>query len=453
MQIQKWNWHPTIGLLFIIISSYLGFIPQQRDFLFIILPYLSICLLGMCAYWQSGQEEQIHFWIGVAIVARVILVFALPNLSDDVYRFIWDGYLLNAGINPFEQLPSYYIENQIQIPGINKALFEQLNSPEYFSIYPPVAQFTFVFSTWLFPSSYYGATIIMKLFLLAFEIGNILLILKLLRYFQFPAKNVLLYALHPLIIIEIVGNLHFEGAMIFFLLFAFWFLVQQKWPWSAVFMSLSVASKLLPLIFLPFLIRRLGWKKAMMYFSLLGICLLFVFVPLLSSVFFNNFGESLDLYFRRFEFNASIFYLARWAGYQEVGYNLIKYIGPSLALVTFLGIVLATFLERSLSWRNFPLVGLFAITIYTFNTPTVHPWYICLPIMWCIFTEYRYPLVWSVLIFFTYVNYSYPDYQENQWVIWIEYIGVWLMLLYDFTKVPDRRSSTLPHCRPQGLET
>ncbi|MCH2081584.1 MAG: hypothetical protein MK226_04295 [Saprospiraceae bacterium] len=450
---RKWNWYPAIGLLFIILSAYIGFVPQQSDFLSIILPYLSICLLGLCAYWQSYKEEQIRFWISIAIVARVILVFAPPNLSDDIYRFLWDGYLLNAGINPFDELPSYYIENKVQIQGINKVLFEQLNSPEYFSIYPPVAQFTFAFSTWLFPSSYYGATIIMKLFLLAFEIGNIYIITKLLRYFQLPVKNVLLYALHPLIMVEIIGNLHFEGAMIFFLLFAFWFLVQQKWPWSAVFMSLSIASKLLPLMFLPFLVRRLGWKKAMMYFSFLGVCLLLLFAPLLSNVFFSNFGNSLELYFRRFEFNASIFYLVRWVGYQEVGYNLIKYIGPSLALFTLLVILLATFLERSPSWKTFPVVGLLAITIYNFNTPTVHPWYICLPIMWCIFTEYRYPLVWSVFIFFTYINYSYPDYHENQWVIWIEYIGVWLMLLYDFTKVRDRQLSSSPHYRPQDLET
>jgi hypothetical protein len=453
MQMQKWNWHPALGILFIILTSYIGFVPQQQDFLSIILPYLSICLLGLSAYWLIQKEEQIRFWISVAIIARVILVFAFPNLSDDVYRFVWDGHLLNAGINPFDHLPSYYIENQTPIAGINKALFEQLNSPEYFTIYPPVAQLTFALSTWLFPSSLYGAAIVMKLFLLAFEIGNIILITKLLQHFQLPVKNVLLYALHPLIMVEIVGNLHFEGAMIFFLLFAFWFLIHQKWQWSAVFMSLSVASKLLPLMFLPFLIRRLGWKKAILYFSLVGICLILLFAPLLSGVFFSNFGDSLNLYFRRFEFNASIFNIAKWIGYQQVGYNLIKYIGPILALTTLLGILLVAFLERNPSWKTFPLVGLFAITLYTFNTPTVHPWYVCLPLMWCIFTDYRYPLVWSVLIFFTYVNYSYPDYHENKWVIWIEYIGVWLMLLYDFMKVRDRQPSSHLHYTPQHRET
>ncbi|MEO0876545.1 MAG: hypothetical protein AAFY48_18235 [Bacteroidota bacterium] len=95
-----------------------------------------------------------------------------------------------------------------------------------------------------------------------------LLLIRLLRYWSLPEERVLWYALNPLIIVEVVGNLHFEGAMIFFLLLGLWALLRwkgsdNKW-WlaiSAVAMAMAVSSKLLPLLFFPFLIRRLGWWR------------------------------------------------------------------------------------------------------------------------------------------------------------------------------------------------
>ena len=426
--------HFLFGFLFLGGILFLGFVPAQKDFLSILLPYLGTFGLAIFAFAYANDSNSLRFWLGVAIMARLLLVFSFPNLSDDIYRFVWDGRLINAGLNPFNHLPSYYLEEVNTVNGITQSLYEQLNSPNYFTIYPPLAQLSFATATWLFPSSLWGSALVMKLFLFAFEVGNLVLIGKLLQHFSLNANNLLLYALNPLILIEISGNLHFEGAMIFFLLLAYWLLIQSKWQLSAIFFALSIASKLLPLMFLPFLLRRLGWKRAFFYYLFLGFTLVLLFAPLLSTVFFNNFGDSLNLYFRRFEFNGSIFNLAKWIGYQRVGYNLIKSIGPLLALCTLFGILLAMLIERKPNWRTFPLMCLLAISLYLFNTPTVHPWYVCLPLVLCLFTDFRYPIIWSVLIVFTYVNYSYPDYYENKWVIWVEYGIVWLLIAIEWRK-------------------
>ena len=81
------------------------------------------------------------YLFGLGLVLRVLLLFTLPVLSDDFYRFIWDGRLLMNGQNPFEHLPADYLNQGLE--GIDSNLYNQLNSPDYFTIYPPVNQFVF----------------------------------------------------------------------------------------------------------------------------------------------------------------------------------------------------------------------------------------------------------------------------------------------------------------------
>ncbi|MEM8524203.1 MAG: hypothetical protein AAGG68_06155 [Bacteroidota bacterium] len=427
---------------------YLGYAVDQNDFW----QMLPVFALAFCVYVLilRSNMDALKFWIGLAVLLRVALLFGLPNLSDDVYRFIWDGRLLQNGINPFDHLPSYYLQQAILPEGINNELYQQLNSPEYYTIYPPVAQLSFYLATWLFPNSILSSTLVMKFFLFAFECGNIYLLIRLLPKFEIATKNALIYALNPLIVLEITGNLHFEGAMVFFLLLAVYGL--KKWEeksnsskkilvFSALSFAFSIASKLLPLMFLPMLIKRLGWKKSVLYFVIVGSTVLLLFLPLLSGAFLQNFGNSLDLYFRKFEFNASIYYLIRWIGFQLKGFNLIAKIGPALALGTLLGISILSFREKKPTIKHLPLMMLFAICIYLSFTTTVHPWYISLPLVLCCFTSFRFPVLWSGLIFLTYINYSYTDYQENLWIVAVEYLLVWSYFLWELrTKFFQRRT-------------
>lgn len=420
----------------------LGYTIQRSDFSELILSFGAFFLIYIGIYFFVKTQKDLSFFIGLGILLRLLLVFALPNFSDDIYRFIWDGRLIIQGVNPFDHLPSYYIENNISIQGINQSLYNQLNSPNYFTIYPPINQAIFALSAWIFPDSIWGSSLVMKSFLFAFEVGSIFLIIQLLKHFQLPAKNVLLYALNPLIIMEITGNLHFEGAMIFFLLLAIWLVViKKKWIFSAIIFALSIASKLLPLMFLPLLIRRLdddkqGWlalnyKKIISYFAIIGITLVLLFLPLINGVFLTNFGDSLNLYFQKFEFNASLYYIFRWIGFQYKGYNIIGTLGPFLAILVLMGILLMTFLEKAPNWKNLFERLLFAICLYLFCTTTVHPWYVSLPIVLCLFTRFRFPILWSGLIFLTYINYSYGEYSENLWMVSIEYILVGGFMIWE----------------------
>lgn len=445
---------------------YLGFGVDRTDFWSLSVGFTIAFGSYFLLITNKDKGDYLKWLVGLGLALRVALVFAFPLLSDDLYRFLWDGHLINAGINPFVELPAYYLEPGNEVPGLTQELFSRLNSPEYYTIYPPIAQAVFSVATWVAPGSWYGGAVVMKLFLLACEVGSLWLMWQLLppqeadagggarvqgegreqRSDYLRRENLLLYWLNPLIMVEILGNLHFEGAMVFFLLLAYYLLQGSKWGAAAVAFAASVASKLLPLMLLPFLIRRLwrwrtarpgagwGWLRAgkpFLVFSLtFGVsCLLFFAPLLLSPDFITGFRSSLELYQRKFEFNASLYYLARAYGYYEVGWNKIATFGPLLARAAAIGILLLALFDRRVDWKSLPAGWLGAFVLYLLCATTVHPWYLSVPIVLCVFTRWRFPIVWSFLITLTYTNYLTVPYEENLWLVAVEYIVVSLVFL------------------------
>jgi len=422
-----------LSLSLISLTVGFGLFIRQNDFaeLLSFYGFFFIVYLLLCRYIEGNRA--VNMLLGLALFLRLLLVFVMPNLSDDVYRFVWDGRLIINGISPFAELPKYYIESNIKLTGIDQNLFAQLNSPNYFAVYPPVPQCVFAIASFIFPKSIYGTMVVMKLVLLLFEVGSFFLWVKLLKHFSLPRKNALLYALNPLIIWDTFGNLHFEIAMVFFVLLALWLLVNFKWINSAFAMSFAITSKLIPLMLLPFLIKKLAWKKVLMYFGIVGVTVMLCFLPFFNFNTIKNLADSLDLYFQKFEYNAGVYYVFRYIGLKISGYNLIQVLGPVLGLVTA-GSIFVIALHRKFT-AKLPTKWLFAMTIFLLLATTVHPWYLSLAIALCTLTRFRYPILWSGLIMMTYVNYSYAEFFENLWVVAIEYVLLFVFIGWEMFRV------------------
>ena len=411
------------GLAMLAGSLALGYGPSQHDGWIIAGLYLWLFAWYGFILMKSRDEHYPSLRL-LAILMRFSLIAALPNLSDDVYRFIWDGRLIWQGINPFDHMPRHYQE-------LDPALFSQLNSPDYYTVYPPLAQLSFTAAVGLFPQSILGAAVVLKIIHAALDTGAILLLERLAPRFGLPRKAALIYALNPLIIIELTGNLHFEAAMVFFLALALWLMSRNQWSRAAWAWAGAISAKLLPLLFLPFLIRRLGWPRLLSWSLLLGAALLLLFAPLLNGLFFGNIGTSLNLYFQKFEFNASVYYLLRWLGFQIKGYNLIQTIGPVLAMLVLSTVLALAWREKGRSVERLPEMWLFAITIYLALSPVVHPWYLALPVFFSALSRYRYPLLWSALAPLSYLAYRQTPVEEAAWVLWIQYGAVFPYALWE----------------------
>jgi hypothetical protein len=371
------------------------------------------------------------------ILYRLILVFSIPTLSDDFYRFFWDGVLIVNRINPFLYLPSEIIENPaITIPELSNDLFQRLNSPEYYTIYPPIAQFVFWSAAWLSGGDLPRAILIMKSGIFLVEMGNIYLLWHLLGRYHLKKELTLLYILNPLVIIELTGNIHFEAVMIFGVLLSVYLLSKHKWLGSSLAFSLAIISKLNPILLLPFFLKRLKIKKSILFFTITISVSILAFIPFMSWELFHGLGSSIGLYFQKFEFNASIFYVVRTIGFWSVGYDVIQTAGILMGAVAFVLIILLTFFENA-DKQNLPGIFIWPLFIYFSLATIIHPWYITPLLAFCLFSQYRFPIVWSFFIFLSYSGYTQDGFQEQIWVLWLEYLIVFGVMFYEVFKYKD----------------
>jgi hypothetical protein len=150
--------------------------------------------------------------IAVALLLRLLLLPAQP-VSTDLWRYIWDGRVQAAGINPYLHVP---LADALQ--GLrDETVFSQINRADYApTIYPPAAQLVFYLVTRL------GETaIVMKAAMVAFEAVALWAMLQLLAARGLPRTRILLYAWHPLAVWEFAGSAHVDAAAIAFLMLAF----------------------------------------------------------------------------------------------------------------------------------------------------------------------------------------------------------------------------------------
>ena len=386
------------------------------------------CFLFLLKSHPFSVKHLLHF----AILCRAIFIFSIPVLSDDYFRFLWDGHLVSMGINPFLALPSALIEQQgIRENDMMQFLYHHMNSPNYFSVYPAVMQGCFSAVTWLFPHSIKSPVIVLHFIIMLADLGTMYFGLRILKNLQLPAKNILWYALNPLIIIELTGNLHFEALMIFFCAASIYFLLENKVITSTIFLSLAIATKLLPLLCIPFFLKYLEKRMRIKFIIGILVCTAVLSIPFLNPVFIKHLFESVGLYFQSFEFNGSVYKLVRWIGYQLTGYNIIQISGIVLPLIVLISIVIRYSGQSNNSMQSLLKSLLFSFTVYFALASIVHPWYVTTLVFLNIFFNYKFIYLWSATVLLSYFTYRQIPYAESGLISALEYIPVFILMIWE----------------------
>lgn len=422
-------WFYVICFLFCLGIFALGYSFPRSSFYTNFFIYSALFVFYGYLYIKADTGRLIKQLLLLGVMVRLLLLVSLPPWSDDYVRFIWDGHQMYQGHSPYSNKPSEVLETRSDF--FLEQLFPLLNSPDYYSVYPPSNQLLFAMAVWLAGENLLVAVMVMRLFLLAFEILTFYLIIQLLRNLGLPSKKVLLYALNPLVIMEIVGNLHFEGMMLSFILVGFLLLIQSMYTLSGLALGAAVAIKLSPLILVPAFFQYLS-KRAFVRFFFGGLLLIVLgFYPVFGKNYYSGFFESLSLYVDSFEFNASVYYIIRQLGFWIEGYNVIGYWGPILKIVALSMILFITFRQKIQDHHSFLNTIMLIYWMFFLFSTVVHPWYIIPAFGLSLFTKQNSFLIWTYLIFLSYHAYQQEPYQENIWVLLLEYIMLYMAIWAD----------------------
>ncbi len=420
----------------------------RTDYTKLIILYSALFVLfyKLVQHFKSNTQ----FLTYLAFGFRAVFILAIPNLSQDFYRFIWDGRMILEGINPYLfTVESFISQGDFPVAEAQalRAGMGALNA-SHFTNYPPINQLCFTIAALFAGKSILGSVFVMRLLIIAADFGTLHFGKALLEKLNIPIYNIFWYILNPFIIIELTGNLHFEGVMIFFLVWSLYLLYIGKWQFAALVLALSISVKLIPLIFLPlffqwFMKRNdkdketstvLNFTRLIVFYAIIIMTTVLLFVPFYSSEFIHNYSKTVALWFQNFEFNGSIYYIAREIGFLFRGYNEIAIIGIVTPILVILFVLIITFFRRNRTPIALITAMLLVLSFYYFTTTTVHPWYLATLLILSVFTKYKFPLVWSfviILSYLAYVNLNKADKSENLWLITLEYAVVYGVFIWE----------------------
>ncbi len=229
-----------------------------REFVVVFAAELGIYGVAAWRLSSGGLEAAAHgrnslvVVLVVAVLLRCVALFAPQALSTDAYRYVWDGRVQAAGVNPYRYIPVDPALTALR----DAAIYPHINRADYaHTIYPPTAQLVF-----LAVERLHDGIVAMKLAMFAWDGLSIACLIALLRSFGMPATRVIFYAWHPLPIWEFAGTGHVDALAIALLLLAVLCAVRRSPAWTGVALAAASLVKYYPVVISPALYRRWDWR-------------------------------------------------------------------------------------------------------------------------------------------------------------------------------------------------
>ncbi|MEM1176873.1 MAG: hypothetical protein AAGM22_00895 [Acidobacteriota bacterium] len=346
--------------------------------------------------------------------------------DNDVWRYLWDGQVLRTGVNTYRLSPNA-IEELADDGDPRFTWFDdepwgtihnRIGYADYRTVYPPLAQATFVAASAIVP----GSTAVLKLILILFDVGTCWLLFDLARRALGKPDLAVIYAWNPLAIKEIAGSAHVDALAVFSLVLAGWLLERGRERASLLALAAAILVKLTPLLAVPLFLRRIPWRR----WWVLPAAGAVAYAPLLTTL--PTIVESLKAFSRDWAFNAGFW---NWTLAQS---HAAGFEGRQVA--DLVSLMLTAAILAFLTWRPLPGVdGLltdvgWALGLYVILSPTVMPWYLlwALPLL-TLRTEWVWPAVTAASL----ASYGvYIDGAERQGWLIAEHVLIAIVLLPAF---------------------
>jgi len=256
----------------------------------------ALMLAGRDGVERGGKEVQ-RLAIAASIAFRLVGAVAPPSLSDDVYRYVWDGRVQAAGHHPYRAAPDDPMRADLR----DAAVFPRINHPEIPTIYPPLAEMVFALLAvcGLGPIGF-------KLAFALVDVAVVYALARLLRLLRAPPGRVVLYAWNPLAVLETAFSGHIEPLGVLLVLLAVTALLAERPVRGAAALAAAFQTKILPIVLVPGFVRRFPARAL-----LTGALVLFA-TTLPYALRGPAYGGGIHAYAARWEHGAVLFAGIRW---------------------------------------------------------------------------------------------------------------------------------------------
>ncbi len=375
---------------------------------------------------RSGLTLGTPAIVGTALLLRLIVLPIQPSLSDDAWRYLWDGRLVTHGLSPYSGPPA-----DSRFSHLHDDLYRVQGYPTTNTIYPPGVQLWFAGAvSFVSPGTEAGRMVsyyIWKVFLVAAELAAILLLIGTLRRLGRSIVPVILYAWHPLAVMEIAGQGHTDGLWVLALALACYWFVAGRAGRGLGGLAFGASVRLFPLLMMPVWYRYLDRRE-----RIIGIVLSIPFMLLLALLLdpdiIRRFGEVAVRFTDYYEFNGGAYYAVK-----SVLDTL--HIKPSNVVagrittgVLLLGVAVVTLWPiRSREFGSLLARLLVIVTLQIALTAKSHVWYGVAPLALVTLEargRFRPLWLWLTLVApLTYLYYASDPPGESLTLLWIEWGG------------------------------
>ena len=391
---------------------------------FLALFFTAFSVYGFVLFWSNKHnlEDVPHLsmiLISFAVLFRLTIFWCQPSLSEDFYRYVWDGRVQIAGINPYRYPPE--AKELAALRDSNHAL---INHQDVRTPYPPFAETIFHLL-----AKIPGGAVSFKAGILLFDFLLIAVLYVILRVEKLPRTLLLVYAWHPLPVLEFSGSGHMDIIAISLFFLSYLMVLRSQNAAGGVLMSAAILTKYIPIISLPWILPKANWKFVMILIVFAVIAIGIYYTPDLVML------KGIFAFYQKWWFNDSLF---------SILYKLLG--GAEPARLFGGGAILLSaaycLLKRYSIFQSFLIIyG----TILIFS-PVVHPWYVCwmIPVLvfhrniaWLFFSGW---IVWAYLII-----YLFPVgvWQHVLWLTLLVYVPLFLLLFYSAVRPSAQPASAL----------
>ncbi len=388
--------------------------------LFAVLSVLYLAAVGLVLNFRPTARQSKGLLLGIiglAVAFRLLLVFQEPTvLSNDMYRFIWDGRVQHNGYNPYRYPPGAEELKSLR----DNHIYSRINRKNARTLYPAGAQLFFRAVYALVGDSVTG----FKSVMVACDISALAVLAALLKVYGRDPNRLLIYAWNPLVVFEIAYSGHLEGITVLLMLAAFYLGASGRKRSGVILLALSSAVKLYPALLLPALLNRAERiKGAAIFAAAFGLLYLpYVAVGKKITGFLPIYLEN---QYETFNLGLKSLIMHFFPG--------LNYYGMSLLFIAGLLVVgLVVLFKEKVHDKNLYYGYVLTAWLMILMPAALHPWYVILVIPFLAFYPNAAWLIFSCLVTLSYVKYISLQGIMPTWVLLCEYVPLMGLLTIGF---------------------